>query len=135
MISLKIFPLNFIYACPFLSPMLLSKVHLNSSKHIKTILIYQKNDPTFVTNYKPITLTCSIYKLYTNTFTNLLTAFGDPFVFFSSIPTQPTTYVEFTYCNDCFSIEYAENKCIKYAPTTCYLQPRMSKHNSPHTYL
>jgi hypothetical protein len=46
-------------------------------KHSKTILLYKKEDPTQLANYRPIALANTIYKLYTSTITTLLTSYGE----------------------------------------------------------
>ena len=46
-------------------------------KHSKTILLHKKDDPTHITNYRPIALANTIYKLYTSTLTTLLTSYGE----------------------------------------------------------
>ena len=46
-------------------------------KHSKTILLHKKEDPTHLTNYRPIALANTIYKLYTSTLTTLLTNYGE----------------------------------------------------------
>ena len=46
-------------------------------KHSKTILLHKKDDPTQLSNYRPIALANTIYKLYTSTLTTLLTSYGE----------------------------------------------------------
>ena len=46
-------------------------------KHSKTILLHKKEDPTHLSNYRPIALANTIYKLYTSTLTALLTNYGE----------------------------------------------------------
>ena len=46
-------------------------------KHSKTILLQKKKTPTHLTNYRPIALANTIYKLYTSTLTTLLTNYGE----------------------------------------------------------
>ena len=46
-------------------------------KHSKTILLYKKEDPTQLSNYRPIALTNTIYKLFTSTITTLITSYGE----------------------------------------------------------
>lgn len=47
------------------------------TKSIANHIITQKNDPLLITNYIPVTLANTIYKLYTSTPTSLLTKFGE----------------------------------------------------------
>jgi hypothetical protein len=42
-----------------------------------TILLYQKEDPLQLTNHRPIALANTIYKLYTRTFTSILSTYGE----------------------------------------------------------
>ena len=46
-------------------------------KHSITILLYKKEDPTQLANYRPIALANTIYKLYTSTIPTLLTSYGE----------------------------------------------------------
>jgi hypothetical protein len=42
-----------------------------------TILIYKKEDPSQLTNHRPIALANTIYKLFTSTLILLLSAYGE----------------------------------------------------------
>ena len=42
-----------------------------------TILLYKKGDPSHLTNHRPIALANTIYKLFTNTLTFILLAYGE----------------------------------------------------------
>ena len=42
-----------------------------------TILLYKKGDPSILTNHRPIALANTIYKLYTSTFTSILSIYGE----------------------------------------------------------
>jgi hypothetical protein len=42
-----------------------------------TILLYKKADPTLLTNYRPIALANTIYKLFTSTITAQLANYGE----------------------------------------------------------
>ena len=42
-----------------------------------TILLYKKGDPSILTNYRPIALANTIYKLFTSTLTLILSAYGE----------------------------------------------------------
>ena len=42
-----------------------------------TILLYKKGDPSHLTNHRPIALANTIYKLFTNTLTFILSAYGE----------------------------------------------------------
>jgi hypothetical protein len=44
-----------------------------------TILLYTKSDPTILTNHIPITLTNTIYKLFTSTITAQLANYGEKY--------------------------------------------------------
>ena len=46
-------------------------------KYSKIILLHKKENPTHLTNYRPIALANIIYKLYTITITTLLTSYGE----------------------------------------------------------
>ena len=41
------------------------------------VLLYKKGDPSKLTNHKPIALANTIYKLYTNTLTSIISAYGE----------------------------------------------------------
>ena len=42
-----------------------------------TILLFKKDDPSQLTNHRPIALANTIYKLFTSTFTSILLAYGE----------------------------------------------------------
>ena len=42
-----------------------------------TVLLYKKNDPSQLTNHRPIALANTIYKLYTSTLTSIISAYGE----------------------------------------------------------
>jgi hypothetical protein len=44
-----------------------------------TILLYKKGNPSSITNYRPIALANTIYKLFTSTFTSLFFAYGEQY--------------------------------------------------------
>jgi hypothetical protein len=44
-----------------------------------TILLYKKGNPTELANYRPIALANTIYKLFTSTFTSILSAYGEQY--------------------------------------------------------
>ena len=44
-----------------------------------TVLLYKKENPHNLTNHRPITLANTIYKLFTSTFTNILSAYGEKY--------------------------------------------------------
>ena len=46
-------------------------------KNSITILLYKKGDPYILTNHRPIALANTIYKLYTSTFTSILSSYGE----------------------------------------------------------
>jgi hypothetical protein len=43
------------------------------------VLIYKKCNPSQLTNHRPIALANNIYKLYTNTLTSILSAYGEKY--------------------------------------------------------
>jgi hypothetical protein len=42
-----------------------------------TILLYKKSDPTLLSNHRPIALANTIYKLFTNALTTILSGYGE----------------------------------------------------------
>jgi hypothetical protein len=44
-----------------------------------TILLYKKSDPTLLSNHRPIALANTIYKLFTNTLTTILSGYGEKY--------------------------------------------------------
>ena len=44
-----------------------------------TVLLYKKGDPSQLTNYRPIALANTIYKLYTSTLTSILSTYGEKY--------------------------------------------------------
>jgi hypothetical protein len=44
-----------------------------------TILLYKKDDPTKLTNHRPIALASSIYKLFTSTLTTIMSTYGEKY--------------------------------------------------------
>ena len=46
-------------------------------KSSDTVLLYKKGDPTKVSNYRPIGLMCTVYKLYTSIVTEVLTDYAE----------------------------------------------------------
>ena len=50
-----------------------------SWKTSHTILLHKKGNPTLLPNHRPITLANTIYKLFTNTLTTLLSSYGEKY--------------------------------------------------------
>ena len=50
---------------------------LASWKTSLTILLFKKDDPSQLTNHRPIALANTIYKLFTSTITSILSAYGE----------------------------------------------------------
>ena len=50
---------------------------LASWKTSYTILLYKKRDPSILLNHRPIALANTIYKLFTSSFTSILSSYGE----------------------------------------------------------